>query len=183
MAGLQRGQEPGGNMTGHARAKQERIIEAVRMGLEGDAALDFVREGGYALTPNGMMRYLRQMGGRGEIAARIKAGKTNLEILQELYPEEEVHLSLLQRPSQGELFDESSAPSTSPFLHSSPQLFESTKMTVYLPNELYEALRLYSHAQGKSRNDAVIDLMTAALSRLPDWHAEELGSSTGSGAS
>jgi len=168
-------------MTGHARAKQERIIEAVRMGLEGDAALDFVREGGYALTPNGMVRYFRQMGGRGAIAAHIKAGKTNLDILQALYPEEEVRLSLLQRPSQGVLFEESAAPSASPFLHAPPPLFESTKMTVYLPNELYEALRLYAHAQGKSRNDAVVELVMAALSRMPNWTEEQDGL-TGSGA-
>lgn len=167
-------------MTGHARAKQERIIEAVRMGLEGDAALDFVREGGYALTPNGMVRYLRQMGGRGEIAAHIKAGKSNLDILQELYPEEEVHLSLLQRPSQGVLFEETSTPSPSPFLHASPQPFESTKMTVYFPNELYEALRLYAHAQGKSRNDAVIELIRASLSRLPNWPDEREGGASSS---
>lgn len=167
-------------MTGHARAKQERIIEAVRMGLEGDAALDFVREGGFALTPNGMVRYLRQMGGRGEIAAQIKAGKSNLEILQELYPEEEVHLSLLQRPSQGVLFEEPTTPSPSPFLHAPPQPFESTKMTVYFPNELYEALRLYAHAQGKSRNDVVIELIMASLSRLPNWPDEQEGGASSS---
>lgn len=155
-------------MNKHAHGKQERIIEAVRQGLEGEAAVELVRECGYALTGPAMVRHLRHMGGRRKIAALIAEGKNNIEILEALCPEEEFHPVLLEHPAQGDLFSSDPfGPQSLPFLPKHAELFETTKLVVHLPNEVYEALRLYAHAEKKSRNEAVVDLLTSALSRLP----------------
>ena len=49
-------------MVTQAQKKHERIVEAVRLGLDGEAAVDFVRQSGFALTTTGIARHLRKMG-------------------------------------------------------------------------------------------------------------------------
>ena len=45
----------------HSHAKQERIIEAVRQDLEGDAAVEFVRQNGFAMSSAGVARHLHKI--------------------------------------------------------------------------------------------------------------------------
>ena len=68
-------------MPAHRRQKQERVIEAVRRSLEGDAAIAFVRRSGFALTQAGIARHLRSMGGRRRVQELLESGNTNAEAL------------------------------------------------------------------------------------------------------
>ena len=122
-------------------AKRERIIEAVRQGLEGDAAVDFVRLNGYAITSAGIAHHLRMMGGRARVIELIEEGKSNHEILARCFPDENISPPPPEIPSQPELFegDEESDASQSP--DDTPP-FETTKLTLALPNDLYEAVRI-----------------------------------------
>ncbi|HPG69815.1 MAG TPA: hypothetical protein PLO37_23445 [Candidatus Hydrogenedentes bacterium] len=155
--------------TKQTRAKQERVIEAVRLGMEGDAALEFLHENGYAMTPAGIARHLRVMGGRGHIQELIAEGKSNAEILEETFPDEDLSGVAVAPPSQGELFDAAEVlPSAE---HSGPTdapLYPTTKLTIHVPADLYEAIRLASKAEGKTHNQLIVDILTTALSRLPD---------------
>ena len=72
----------------HTRQKQERVIEAVRRGLEGESAVAFVRQSGFLVTPLGLVRHLRALGGRARILERIHEGKSNVEILELQFPAE-----------------------------------------------------------------------------------------------
>ena len=75
-------------MSGQQRAKQERIIEAVRHGLEGDAAVDFVHQSGFAMTRAGVARHLGSMGGIVKVQEAIAEGKSNLDILHDAFPDD-----------------------------------------------------------------------------------------------
>ena len=77
-------------MASQTRAKQERIIEAVRQHLEGDAAVEFVRQSGYAMSIAGVARHLRLMGGRHRVEELIAAGNANVEILAETFPDDDI---------------------------------------------------------------------------------------------
>ena len=150
------------------RAKQERVIEAVRHGLEGDAALSFVHESGFKLNAAGITRHLRAMGGRGRISALIHDGKSNHEILAEIFPNDDDVVALPQpAPNQTDFFDDTPATTVVNFGRVIAAQFETTKMTLVLPNDVYQALRAASRAEGKSRNDVVVDVLTSALARMP----------------
>jgi len=154
-------------MVTQAQKKLERVVEAVRLGLEGEAAVDFVRQSGYAVTTTGIARHLRKMGGRGQIVALINEGKSNWEILQTFHPEERYeHLTVLP-PSQGELFGE--APRVPGNLVPFQDLFESTKITLNLPNDLLEAIRLAARAEKTTQTQLIVDILTSAMSRVPEW--------------
>ncbi len=152
------------------RAKQERIIEAVRQGLEGDEAVEFIHRSGFAITPVAVARHLRSLGGRGDLQDLIAQGLSNIAILQRCFPKEDFEAAAKEEPSQGELFElerfrAESKPS--PFIPSQPQLFETTKVTVQLPTDLYEAIKLAARAEGKKRNDLIVEILTATLSQMP----------------
>lgn len=154
-------------MVTQAQKKHERIVEAVRLGLDGEAAVDFVRQSGFAVTTTGIARHLRKMGGRGHIVALINEGRSNWEILQAAYPEERYeHLTVLP-PSQGELFSES--PKVPHNLLPFQDLFESTKITLNLPNDLLEAIRMAAKAEKTTQSQLIIDILTSAMSRVPEW--------------
>ncbi|MCC6696152.1 MAG: hypothetical protein IT365_11035, partial [Candidatus Hydrogenedentes bacterium] len=74
-------------MIKQTQAKQERIIEAVRHGLEGVGAVEFIQKNGFAMTTAGIAKNLRAMGGRGRVQELINEGKTNIEIMQLCFPE------------------------------------------------------------------------------------------------
>ena len=74
-------------MAKQTNAKLERVVEAVRQGLEGDAAIEFIHQSGFAMTPAGIARHLRRMGGRGRIQELIDEGLTNVKILRTCLPE------------------------------------------------------------------------------------------------
>lgn len=159
-------------MVTQAQQKHERIVEAVRLGLDGDAAVDFVRQSGFAVTTTGIARHLRKMGGRGNIVALINEGRSNWEILQAAYPKDRFeHLTVLP-PSQGDFFTEI-APRVPDNLLPFQDLFQSTKITLSLPNDLLEAIRLAARAEKTTRTQLIIDILTSAMSRVPEWpHGE-----------
>jgi hypothetical protein len=153
-------------MQRHSHAKQERIIEAVRQDLEGDAAVEFVRNSGFAMTSAGIARHLHKMGGRGNIVELIAQGKTNAEILEVCFPDEDMSELHVVPPSQAELFraaEAAPAPTVSP----QDALFETRKMSIKVPADLYEAIRFAAKAEHISQNDLIVGILTSALSRMP----------------
>lgn len=155
------------------RAKQERVIEAVRQGLEGLAAVEFIQQNGYAMTSAGIVKHLRSMGGRGHVLDLIQAGKTNFEILQGCFPEDDLSHMKPVPPSQEELFGQhGGGHSIHRLMPHQENLYEMRKMAIKVPADLYEAIRLASKAEGKSQNDLIVDVLTSALSRVP-LHADE----------
>ncbi len=161
-------------MVTQGQHKQERVIEAVRQGLEGEDAVDFIRQSGFAVTSAGIARHLRKLGGRGHIVELIKDGRDNWEILQASYPEERFeHIAVLP-PSQGDLFTENPpAPKVPENLLHYQDLFESTKITLKLPNDLLEALRLAARAEKTTQSQLIIEILTSAMSQMPREMGEE----------
>lgn len=163
-------------MSTQAQQKQERVIEAVRLGLEGEEAVDFIRQSGFAVTTAGIARHLRKLGGRGHIVELIDAGRENWEIVQACYPEEPLDHIAVMPPSQGELFSENPpAPKVPETLLHHKDLFESTKIQLKLPNDLLEALRLAARAEKTTQSQLIIDILTNAMSRMPGKLEEEDG--------
>tara|TARA_R110001592_G_scaffold251467_1_gene514106 strand:- start:55 stop:546 length:492 start_codon:yes stop_codon:yes gene_type:complete len=154
-------------MAKQAQQKQERVIEAVRCGLDGDAAVEFIRQSGFAMTPAGVARHLRKLGGRGNIVALIESGRSNLEILQTVYAELDGDLEAAHIPSQQDLFSENPpAPKVPDNLLMHQDLFESTKITLKIPNDLHEALRIAAKVEDTTQSQLIIDILTSALSRM-----------------
>ena len=150
------------------QAKQERIIEAVRHGLDGMAAVEFIQNSGFAMTTAGIAKNLRSMGGRGRVQELINDGKTNIEIMERCFPEADLSHLQPEPPSQQELFGGEPATRRSsvvPFRDD--PLYETRKMSIKVPADLYEAIRLAAKAEGKSQNELIVDVLTSALSRIP----------------
>lgn len=148
--------------------KHERIIEAVRRGLEGDSAVSFIRECGYAMTTRGIARHLHSMGGRGKIQELIAAGLSNREILERVFPEGDISQLNLPPPEQTYLFDEGpgeTEPEETDSLDT--PLYETRKMAIKVPADLFEAIRLAAKAENKSQNSLIVEILTAALSQMP----------------
>lgn len=155
-------------MAGHVHEKQERIIEAVRRGLEGDNAVEFIRQSGYAMSSAGIARHLRTMGGRGAVLELIEAGKTNAEVLHVCLPDVDMDELPHEPPSQTELFvGERPSRGITPLELQDTPLHETRKMTVTVPAELYEAIRLAAKGEGLSKSQLVVDILTSALSDMP----------------
>ena len=148
-------------------AKQELVIEAVRQGLEGGDSVEFIQKGGFAMTVSGIARHLRSMGGRGKVKDLIDAGHSNLEIMEFCFPEADLTDIKAGNLPQPDLFHgepstfETAPPEDSP-------LYSTTKLTMRIPSELYEAIRAASQAEGKTQTQLVVDLLTSALSRMPE---------------
>ena len=161
-------------MSRQVMAKRERVVEAVRHGLEGDAALAFIHESGFAMTQPGIARHLRSMGGRGRIQELITEGRSNREIMAACFPEEELAPLPKPEPTQGELFasDEAEAPPHPISFHNNSQ-FETTKLTVRLPNYVYNALRIAARAEDKPQNQLVVEILTSALGNMPRFEGNE----------
>ncbi len=151
-----------------APAKYERVVEAIRRGLEGEAAVDFVRQSGFAITLAGTARYLRRLGGRARVEQLIAGGKTNVEILETCLPGEDLGSLRHEPPSQQDLFGEPLPEHALPFASPAGHVYDTTKMTLTLPADVYEALRLAARAEGKAMNQVVVEVLTAALSRMPE---------------
>ena len=148
------------------RARQESIIEAVRQGLEGDAAVEFVCRSGYAINTAAIARHLRAMGGRGHILELIRNRKTNSEILHLCLGDAPVEEAAPASPKQEDLFPQPHVSDSTPLPDGRP-LYETTKVSLRLPSDLFEAIRLAARAEGKSQNQLVVDVLTSALSRMP----------------
>ncbi len=155
-------------MAGHVREKQERIVEAVRRGLEGDDAVEFIRQSGYAMSSAGIARHLRTMGGRGAVLELIEAGKANAEVLQACFPDVDADELPHEPPSQTELFTgERPSRGIAPLELQDTPLHETRKMTITVPAELYEAICLAAKGEGMSKSQLVIDILSSALADMP----------------
>jgi hypothetical protein len=161
-------------MTKQTRAKQERVVEGVRRGLDGDGAVEFIRQSGFAMSSAGIARHLRQMGGRGRIEELIEQGKSNAEILVLCFPGENQEGLPDAPPSQTELF---SRDTIVPIPHvdiASMSMFETRKLAIKVPTELYEAIRLAAKGEKKSQNQLIVDILRSALARMPGHIQQEL---------
>jgi hypothetical protein len=146
-------------------AKQERVVESIRRGLSGGAAVAFIHESGYAITDAGIARYLQSMGGVGRVKALIDEGKSNIEILEICFPAAPTaELKSAPPPRRKAGPPGSVTPLVRP---NDVPLYETAKMTLHLPADLYEAIRLAARGEGKTQNQLIVDLLTSALSRLP----------------
>ncbi|NIA15717.1 MAG: hypothetical protein GWP08_16760 [Nitrospiraceae bacterium] len=155
-------------MVSQTRAKQECIIEAVRQHLEGDAAVEFVRQCGYAMSTAGVARHLRLMGGRHRVEELIAAGNPNREILAACFPDDDMSTLPAQPPTQCELFEEAKPAAGQPFLPDGDMpLYETTKLTLRIPTDLYTAIQIASRVENKSRSALIIEILTTALSKIP----------------
>ncbi|MFA6241856.1 MAG: hypothetical protein WC655_13060 [Candidatus Hydrogenedentales bacterium] len=149
-------------------SKQERIVEAVRHGLEGIAAVEFVQKSGYAMSTPGIARNLRMLGGRGRVQALINEGMTNIEVLQTCFPDADLSHLRPEPPTQGELFVGQGEPRAGSFVRLREDTpYETRKMAIKVPADLYEAIRLAAKAEGMSQNDLIVEVLTSALSRIP----------------
>jgi len=150
------------------KAKQERIVEALRLGLDGERAVGFVRENGYAMTTRGMNRHLGALGGSEQVLRLIGEGFSNDQVLQRCLPEDEELQAKVIPPNQPALFEEEEPePTTVPLRKPRSIAFEHTKLTLNMPNDLYAAIKMAAYAEGKTRTQLVVDILTHTLSRLP----------------
>lgn len=148
-------------------AKQERVIETVRLGLVDEAAVDFVHSCGFAITGKGVARCVHAMGGIDRIQTLINEGKSNVEILEICFPEtRSAELKAHMSPLPENL---SSGPSPiEPFVRpDDAPLYDTVKITLHLPADVSEAVKLAAHAEGKTQQQMIVELLTYALSRLP----------------
>jgi hypothetical protein len=146
------------------RAKHERIVEAVRQGLEGDAAVEFLSASGFPVNTASIVRNLRLMGGRHKIQLLIDEGKSNTEVLQAVFPEEPPETFPIHAPRQEELFHQAAQADAT--LIDTP-LYDTTKITLRLPTDVYEAVRIAARVEHKNQNQVIVDILTAALARMP----------------
>lgn len=152
-------------MTRHAREKQDLIIDAVRQGLEGDTAVNFVRESGYSMTLASIARNLRSMGGRGFVKDLIDEGKSNTDILTICLPgddeadEKPSRKRVVKKTEASPSFEESTGPGK--------PLYDTAKLSIRLPSDVYEAVRLAARIERKSQNQLITDILTKALSQIP----------------
>ncbi len=149
-------------------SKYERVVEAVRRGLEGDDAVAFIQESGFAITSRGIARILHAMGGRKEVEKRIGEGLSNLDIVRIALPDYDIHAIPPPLPEQQLLFTPESDDSEEPDeeLMDSP-LYDARKISLKVPADLFEAIRLAAKAEKKSQNALIVEILKAALSELP----------------
>jgi hypothetical protein len=152
-------------MAKNAIHKQTLVIEAVRRGLQEGDAVEFVRQSGYAISESGVARHLRGMGGRGRVLELINAGKTNEEILDVCFGTDEESAS---EPDPTPAMEAHESPLSNIVDLRATAQFETRKVQLRLPGDLYEAIRLAAKGEGMSQNQLIVELLTNALSRVPD---------------
>jgi predicted HicB family RNase H-like nuclease len=160
-------------MVKQTRSKQERVVEAVRRGLEGEDSVAFVCQSGYAMSIAGIARHLRALGGRGRVQELINAGKSNIEILELCFPGDDLEGLEAEPPSQGDFFHEEDALPEPPSSLLEMDMFGSRRISLKVPEDVYEALRLAARAERKSQNDLVVEILTRALSQMPHGMDED----------
>jgi hypothetical protein len=161
-------------MGGQLMAKRERVIEAVRHGLEGDAALEFIHNSGYAMSVPGVAKHLRSMGGRAKVQALITQGLSNHDILAECFPQDDLSGLPEPEPTQGDLFDPEEGTQSDAYLaHHPDEQFETTKLTMRIPRDVYTALRIASRVEGKPQNQLIVEILSTALARMPGFGSED----------
>jgi hypothetical protein len=155
-------------MLSPTKGKLERIVEAVRRGLTGEDAVAFVRRSGFAVTTVGIARHLKKLGGRGQIMGLIEEGKSNIEILEVCLRDKDFSELVPETPEQVELFDmENYDTSASTYPGRETPIYATAKLSIRLPSDVYEALRLAARGEGKSQNQLIVEILTAWLSQMP----------------
>ena len=161
-------------MTKQIRRKQERCIEAVRQRLENEDALAFIHECGFAMTESEMLRHRQSFGGREVILLRIGENKSNVKILSSHFQKEDFSDRNIEVSHQDDLFAKNpTATGTIPFAKDSTEEFETTKITLGIPSDLYQALRMASKAEGKNKTQLIVEILAVAMSRLPKQSSDE----------
>lgn len=143
------------------------IVEAVQQHKEGDEAVAFLHEHGCPMSSPAIARALRGLGGRGEVEGQIAEGRTNEEIANR-----PASGGRSKTAAQHELFGR--AESNARRTREERSLYPTTKMTLTLPSDLFEAITLAARGERKSKNKLVVDLLTSALSRMPDPIQQEI---------
>lgn len=142
------------------------IVEAVRQGKSGGDAVVFLHEHGCPMSSPSIAKMLRGLGGRGEVERQIAEGRTNDEIANRPAFDGESKTAV-----QHELFGR--AQSEARRTREELSLYPTTKMTLTIPSDLFEAITLAARGERKSKNKLVVDLLTSALSRIPNPIQEE----------
>lgn len=160
-------------MKGQTNLKRERVVEAVRRDLSGEAAVQFLHQEGYAMTSSVVARHLRNMGGRVQVEGFIGEGLTNLDILHRCFPEAD--LSEVQSEFPGETKGLFALTKDLPASEEDEErsLYATRKLTVTIPSELFEAIRAAARGEGKSQNQVIVDILTSTLSRMPEQLVDE----------
>lgn len=155
-------------MSKRTRRRQERVLECVRLQLEGDAALAFLRQHGLRVSEPVLGRLIRSLGGREHLLEQMQAGLPDAEILAQCTAlDDDTNQDGPDR--QAELFSMQDFPTLERGVFPSMTGLETTKMTLRVPTDLYEAIGFAARAEGTTRTQLVIDLLTHALSRMPSW--------------
>lgn len=154
-------------------AKQERVIEAVRQGLEGEASVEFIQQSGYAMTNAGIARHLRNLGGRGRVHELVEQGLSNAEIVEACLPSADPADAHEKPHVQGELFHGTRDIIRKPPPDDSP-LYATTKLSIRIPSDLYAAIRAAAQGERKTQTQLIVELLTSALSRMPRHVQEEM---------
>lgn len=155
-------------MTRQTEEKQERIVEAVRQGCEDTASIvDFVHENGYALTEGTLERHLYKLGGLPRLKSLVDEGLTNFEVLEACLPEKNLDALKVSISTKESLRGGLHVVERDEDANDAP-VYATTKVTLSLPSELYEAIRAAAHSEQKSQSQLVAELLTAALSRAPE---------------
>lgn len=148
-------------MSRQSSVKQERVVEAVRQGLAGEAAVDFIHQCGYAINETSIERVLKTLGGKGRVLNLLEKGLSNVETIQVCTPEADLSELKNQAPPeettpQGDAFSGEDAP-----------IYPTTKMSIKIPSHLYEAVRAAAQAEGKTHNELIVNILSARLGRSP----------------
>lgn len=143
------------------------MLETIRLGLAHEAAVDFVHASGYAITEKGVARCVQALGGLERVQTLIAEGKSNLEILETCIPaantaELKAHMSTL--PEHLSRVPSPIEPLVRP---DDTPLYDTVKLTLHLPADVFEAVKLAAHAEKKTQQEMIVKLLASALSRLP----------------
>lgn len=148
-------------------AKRDRVVEAVRRGFEGDAAVEFVQQSGFAMSVAGLARHLRALGGRERVLKLVERGFSNEEIMEGSMAHSESRTRKVA-PRKLDTIKSSLRPTDERRI-SDDALFPTKRLSINVPTELYEAIRLAARTEGKTQSQLISELLIAALSRMsPD---------------
>ena len=147
--------------------KHERVIESIRLGRFDEEAVDFVHTSGFAITQRGLERCVQAMGGLGRVQRLIHEGKTNIEILEICFPASNVAELRAHIPTMPEYPSSGPSPIEPLVRPDDIPLYDTAKVTIHLPADVYEAVRMAAHAEGKTQQQLIVEMLIYALSQLP----------------
>lgn len=148
-------------MSRQSSVKQERVVEAVRQGLSGEAAVDFIHHCGYAINESSIERVLKTMGGKVRVLNLLDKGLSNVEAIQVCTPDADLSELKDQAP------EPETAPQANPFSEDDAPIYPTTKLSLKIPSHLYEAIRAAAQAEGRSQNELIVNILGAKLGRSP----------------